>query len=141
MTSYKNDTDLCFDISSALQKDICCTTTASEQSLDTESMESQGATLEKDREESSRYIPFDGQSSDSESMESQDAYIEKDLYDREESRIYMKFNNSVKRPFDGPAYLVGKATSGTNYIHIKMSEDDILLHLTMARFVTTLSKK
>ena len=86
MISYKNDTDLCFDISVALQKDICCTATASGQSLDSESMESENATLEKDREESSRYIPFDGQSSDSESMESQDAYIKNDLYDREESR-------------------------------------------------------
>ena len=53
----------------------------------------------------------------------------------------MNFNNSVKRPFDGPAYLVGKATSGTDYIHRNMNEDDILLHLVMARFVTTLSKK
>lgn len=53
----------------------------------------------------------------------------------------MKFNNSVKRPFDDPACLVGKATSGTNYIHRNMSKDDILLHLIMARFVTTLSKK
>ena len=74
-------------------------------------------------------------------MESQDTYIEKDLYDWEKSRRYMKFNNSAKRPIDGPAYLVGKETSGTNYIHRKKSEDDILLHLIMARFVTTLSKK
>ena len=71
-------------------------------------MESQDTTLEKDPEESSRYIPFDSQSSDSESMESQDAYIENDLYDREESRRYMEFNNSVKRSFDGPAYLAEK---------------------------------
>ena len=94
MKSYKNRTDLWFTISKELQKDIYCTTTASGQCLEMESIESQDATLEKDQEESSlekdqeesnRYTPFDGQSSDNESIDSQNADIEKDLYDREES--------------------------------------------------------
>ena len=53
----------------------------------------------------------------------------------------MQFNNSIERPFDGPAYLVGKISSNTSYFHEKMKEEDTMFHLIIAIFVTTLSKK
>ena len=62
------------------------------------------------------------------------------LYDREQTYNYLEFNNSTERPFDGPSYLVGRAISETNRLHEKMNKEDIMLHLIICRFITTLSK-
>ena len=61
-------------------------------------------------------------------------------YDREETSAYIGFNSCLERSFDGPSYLVGKATSKTSCMHENIKEEDIMLHLITARFVTTLSK-
>ena len=61
-------------------------------------------------------------------------------YDRKETSAYIGFNSSLERPFDGPSYLVRKATSKTSYLHENIKEEDIMLHLMTAIFVTTLSK-
>ena len=68
-----------------------------------------------------------------------DVLIE-DMYDRNETYNYMNNNISVERPYDGPSYLVGRAITNTNNLHQKMDENDIMLHLLMAKFVTKLSK-
>ena len=63
------------------------------------------------------------------------------IYDREEISAHIRFNSSSERPFDGLSHLVGKATSETSSLYKNMIEDNIMLHLTIARFSTTLSKK
>ena len=64
-----------------------------------------------------------------------------DMFDRKETYNYINHNISVERPYDGPSYLVGRAISDTNNLHEKMNENDIMLHLLMAKFVNKLSKK
>ena len=63
------------------------------------------------------------------------------VYDREYTYNYLEFNSSTERLFDRPSYLVGRAISETYHLHEKMNEEDIMLHLIIGRFVTTLSKK
>ena len=64
-----------------------------------------------------------------------------DMFDRKETYNYINHNISVERPYDGPSYLVGRAISDTSNLHEKMDENDIMLHLLMAKFVNKLSKK
>ena len=63
------------------------------------------------------------------------------MFDRKETYNYINHNISVERPYDGPSHLVGRAISDTNNLHDKMNENDIMLHLLMAKFVNKLSKK
>ena len=60
-----------------------------------------------------------GISSDSESKKFKDVFLKENVYDRVESYTYTQFNNSIERPFENPAYLVGTANSKTSYLHEK----------------------
>ena len=63
------------------------------------------------------------------------------MFDKIETHNYISHNISVERLYDRPSYLVERAISNVNNLHEKMNENDIMLHLLMAKIITRLSKK
>ena len=61
-------------------------------------------------------------------------------YDRRESTDYFAHNASTETPNKGPSYLVGMALCNTNSSYKYISDDDIVLHLLMATFVSSLTR-
>ena len=63
----------------------------------------------------------------------------KDIYDNNASYEYFTKNASRDENDTGPAFLVGQAVTGTNSAHKSMRNNDILLHLLLAKFTATLT--
>ena len=61
-------------------------------------------------------------------------------YDRNESTEYFAHNASTETPDKGPSYLVGMALCNTNSSYKYISDDDIVLHLLIATFVSSLTR-
>ena len=61
-------------------------------------------------------------------------------YDRNESTEYFAHNASTETPDKGPSYLVGMAVCNTNTSYKYISDDDIVLHLLIATFVSSLTR-
>ena len=61
-----------------------------------------------------------------------------DIYDNKASYEYFKKNASGDNNDAGPAFLVGQAVTGTDSAHKSMRKHDILLHLLLAKFTSTL---
>ena len=61
------------------------------------------------------------------------------IYDNVHSYVYYKNNASANEEDSGPAFMIGKAIMGTMKAHRYMNKDDILLHLLLAKFTSTLT--